>query len=120
MSSITKEIKAKTVDVIQKTSNATSRSGHATQRVAYLCEMDVDREVTALQMTKTSPNGFKYTESDVESYEKLYQDSKSGTVLSAQQTLALATDQKKVNEESNNDLEDDDWEILGEEIYIQT
>ncbi|ENP8454795.1 hypothetical protein ACEI25_001419 [Photobacterium damselae] len=85
----------KITDGISTISSATSRAGSVVNRVAALDKAGVDHEVIALQITKGSRRGHKYTEQDVQSYSKLYDDAKSGVPMTAKAARALAKDQVK-------------------------
>jgi tRNA U34 5-carboxymethylaminomethyl modifying enzyme MnmG/GidA len=83
------------VDILDKVSTPSSRSGSVVERVGKLTRNNVDRDVIALQMTKNSPNKQKYTSKDVASYEKLYRDAETKVVITAHQTHALIKDQQE-------------------------
>lgn len=100
MTTVTDKIKAgieivsdAATDGIEAVSSATSRAGAVVNRVAAMDEANVDHEVIALQMTKGSQHGHKYTEQDVQSYSKLYDDAKSGVPVTAKEARALVKDQ---------------------------
>lgn len=82
-----------TTDSIDAVSSATSRAGAVVNRVAAMDEANVDHEVIALQMTKGSPHGQKYTKRDVQAYSKLYDDAKSGVPITAKAAKSLVKDQ---------------------------
>ncbi len=83
-----------TVDLIEKVSSTASRAGSAVERAGRMLEENVDPEVVALQMTKNSPNGKRYTVAKVLAYGDLYEDSKTKVVLTAKQTRAIIKDQR--------------------------
>lgn len=83
-----------TSDLIEKVSSPASRAGSAVERAGRMLEEDVDPEVIALQMTKNSPNGKRYTAAKVLAYGDLYEDSKTKAPLTAKQTRALIKDQR--------------------------
>lgn len=82
------------VDIIEKVSSPASRAGSAVERAGRMLEENVDPEVIALQMTKNSPNGKRYTAAKVLAYGDLYEDSKTKAPLTAQQTRAIIKDQR--------------------------
>ena len=92
-----------TKDLIDKVSNPTSRAGHVVERAAKMTRGGVDKDVTALQMTKNSPNNQKYTTQDVETLTKLYKDSETKVVITAEQHRVLINDQQE-NNVDNADL----------------
>lgn len=94
LTDLTSSVVDTTTDLLEKVSSPGSRAGSVVERAGKMTEQGVDKEVTALQMTKNSPNGQKYTAQDVDSYAKLYFDSKTKVVLTAQQTRALIKDQQ--------------------------
>ena len=79
---------------IEKTQSPASRSGHTVERVAKMVRANVDKEVIALQMTKTSHHKQKYTTQDIASYSKLYKDAETNVVITAEQTERLIKDQQ--------------------------
>ncbi|MDA8118952.1 MAG: hypothetical protein M0Z85_02635 [Gammaproteobacteria bacterium] len=81
-------------DLIEKISSPASRAGSAVERAGRMLEEDVDPEVIALQMTKNSPNGKRYTAAKVLAYGDLYEDSKTKAPLTAKQTRAIIKDQR--------------------------
>lgn len=82
------------VDLIEKVSSPASRAGSAVERAGRMLEENVDPEVIALQMTKNSPNGKRYTVAKVLAYGDLYEDSKTKAPLTAKQTRAIIKDQR--------------------------
>lgn len=86
-----------TSDIIDKISGPTSRSGHVVERAAKMTREGVDKDVTALQMTKNSPNKQNYTSQDVDTLTKLYKDSETKVVITAKQSRALIDDQQENN-----------------------
>jgi len=84
-------------DVIDKVSTPSSRAGSTVERVGKMLEEGVDKDVIALQMSKTSANK-KYTTSDVETLGKLYEDVKTKVPITSKQTKALINDTKKSTE----------------------
>lgn len=82
------------VDLIEKVSSPASRAGSAVERAGRMLEENVDPEVIALQMTKNSPNGKRYTAAKVLAYGDLYEDSKTKAPLTAKQTRAIIKDQR--------------------------
>lgn len=81
-------------DLIEKVSSPASRAGSAAERAGRMLEEGVDPDVIALQMTKNSPNGKRYTAAKVLAYGDLYEDSKTKAPLTARQTRALIKDQR--------------------------
>ncbi|HCI5733939.1 MULTISPECIES: hypothetical protein [Pseudomonadota] len=81
-------------DLIEKVASPASRAGSTVERAGRLLEEGVDAEVIALQMTKNSPNGTRYTEAKVLAFGELYEDSKTKAPLTAAQTRALIKDQR--------------------------
>lgn len=86
-----------TTDLLEKVSSPASRSGSVVERAAKMTEEGVDKDVTALQMTKNSPNGQTYTAEDVDAYAKLHKDSTTKVVITAKQARALIKDQQDTN-----------------------
>ena len=82
-------------DMLDKVATPTSRAGHVVSRVASLRADQVDRDVIALQMTKTSPTGRRYTPEMVDAFEVLARDSITGVAITAAQTRALSNDQNR-------------------------
>ena len=80
------------IDTLEKVASPSSRSGSTVERVGKLLDADISPNVIALQMTENSPNDHKYTIQDIESYGKLYIDSKTKVVITAKQTRALVND----------------------------
>ncbi|OOG64510.1 hypothetical protein B0E46_07690 [Rhodanobacter sp. B04] len=68
-------------DLIEKVSSPASRAGSAAERAGRMLEEGVDPDVIALQMTKNSPNGKRYTAAKVLAYGDLYEDSKTKAPL---------------------------------------
>ena len=91
---ITGSVAAGAVDLIEKVSSPASRAGSAVERAGRMLEENVDPEVIALQMTKNSPNGKRYTADKVLAYGDLYEDSKTKAPLTAKQTRAIIKDQR--------------------------
>lgn len=91
---VTSNVVDTTTDLLEKVSSPASRSGSVVERAGKMTEEGVDKEVTALQMTKNSPNGQQYTVQDVVSYAKLHRDSKTKVVITAKQARALIKDQQ--------------------------
>ncbi|NVZ07941.1 hypothetical protein HW932_01525 [Allochromatium humboldtianum] len=87
-----KKIIDSATDTLEKVASPASRSGSSVERVGKLLEANVSPNVIALQMTENSPNSQKYTTQDIESYGKLYTDSKTRVVVTAKQTRALIDD----------------------------
>lgn len=86
------------VDLIEKVSSPASRAGSAVERAGRMLEENVDPEVIALQMTKNSPNGKRYTVAKVLAYGDLYEDSKTKAPLTAKQARAIIKDQRAQRE----------------------
>ena len=82
-------------DLLDKARTPASRAGQVVARVTSLRADQVDRDVIALQMTKTSPTGQRYTPEMVDAIEALGRDSITGVALTAAQTRALSNDQKR-------------------------
>ncbi len=80
-------------DGIEKVSSPSTRAGSTTERAGRMLEEGVSPSVIALQMTENSPNKKTYTQSDVVTLGKVYEDSKTKVVLTAKQTRALINDQ---------------------------
>lgn len=91
-----------TADLLDKVSSPTSRAGSTVERAAKMTQNGVDKDVTALQMTKNSPNGQTYSSADVEAYNKLYEDAKTKVVITSKQATALIKDQKNSSPDSGN------------------
>lgn len=91
-----------TVDLLDKVSSPTSRAGTTVERAAKMTREGVDKDVTALQMTKNSPNNQTYTADDVEAYAKLYKDTETKVVITSKQATALIKDQKKSASNTGN------------------
>ena len=79
-------------DAIEKVASPSSRSGSTVERVGKMIDAGVSPNVIALQMTENSPNSHTYTTQDIESYSKLYTDSKTKVVITAKQARALIDD----------------------------
>lgn len=87
------DLKDKVVD-LDPTRNSTDRAGHLVERVGKMDEGNVDHDVIALQLTKNSRKGNTYTESEIPTMVKMYEDTQSGGVgITAEQTRALIRDQ---------------------------
>jgi hypothetical protein len=79
-------------DTLEKVASPSSRSGSTVERVGKMLAADVSPNVIALQMTENSPNSHTYTTQDIESFGKLYIDSKTKVTITAKQTRALMND----------------------------
>jgi hypothetical protein len=82
-----------TVNALEQVSTPTIRAGWAVGRVGKMLEKGVDPQVIAMQMTKNSPKGTRYTASKVQAYGELYQDAKTKAPITAEQSKALIKDQ---------------------------
>lgn len=91
-----------TFDLLDKVSSPTSRAGSTVERAAKMTNEGVDKDVTALQMTKNSPNGQTYSAADVEAYAKLYKDAETKVVITSKQATALIKDQKTSSSNTSN------------------
>ena len=80
-------------DVLDKVSGPTQRSGHAAERAAKMCAGKVRPEVTALQFTINSANGYQYTPEFIVGLSHLFKDCKTRTPITARQATALINDQ---------------------------
>lgn len=98
---IVQDIADKAEDYLEPTSNTTSRAGHTVERVGKLVEGAIPNKVIALLMTENSPTNQVYTSSDIDSYDKIYQDAKKKVVVTAQQTRALLRDTNGGSEQSS-------------------
>ncbi len=95
MSDSKSKISTIVIDTIEKVSSQKSRSASTVERVAKLDIATVDKEVIALQLTKNSRNGYKYTEESIKFFSMLYEDSRSNVGITKAQTEALLDDQAK-------------------------
>lgn len=100
---VTNSITDTGTDLLEKVSSPSSRSGSVVERAGKMTEEGVHKDVTALQMSRNSPNGQTYTERDVEAYAKLHEDSKTKVVITAKQARALIKDQQE-NKTDTGDL----------------
>ncbi|MUJ20454.1 hypothetical protein [Aliivibrio fischeri] len=80
------------IDVFDKISNTTTRSGHVLNRVHNLSNAGIDSNVIAVLMTSKSKNKFEYTTGDIDAYKKLYIDCKSRVPLTAAAARAINKD----------------------------
>lgn len=78
---------------LEKTANATTRSGHTVERAAKLSAANVAHEVIALQLSLNSTTGNQYTASEIPTLVKVYEDSKSRPGITTAQFNALVEDQ---------------------------
>ncbi|EGQ8136995.1 hypothetical protein CGI03_23405 [Vibrio parahaemolyticus] len=90
------------VDLLDKVSSPSSRAGSTIERAAKMTREGVDKDVTALQMTKNSPNKQTYSAADVEAYSKLYKDTETKVVITSKQATALIKDQKESTPDAGN------------------
>lgn len=90
-------------DLIAKVATPASRAGSAVERVGRMLEEGVDSEVIALQMTKNSPKGVRYTAAKVRAYGELFEDAKTKAPITAAQTRALVEDQRAQREAGGDD-----------------
>lgn len=88
------------VDMYEKVASPRTRAGATVERVGKMRANNVDDEVIALQMTKNSPNGHTYTESDVQLLGRIYEDSKTRVLITAKQAKALVCDAREAKEPS--------------------
>lgn len=84
---------------LEKTSNATSRSGHTVERAAKLSAAKVDNEVIALQLSLNSINGNQYSADEIPTLVKVYEDAKSRPGITTEQYDALINDQMTFNQQ---------------------
>ena len=89
-----KRIVDATTDLFEKVSSPRTRAGAVVERAGKMYTNGVDEEVIALQMTKNSPNGHRYTPGFVLELIQLAEDSQTRVVITAQQGRALILDQK--------------------------
>lgn len=80
-------------DAIEKFTGPTQRAGASVQRAYALVEAGVDPAVAALQMSKNSATGVKYTPDVVLGFHALYKDCQTKVVVTAAQASALIDDQ---------------------------
>ena len=85
-------------DTIDKVSTPTMRTGSTIYRVHKLYESNISPKVIALQMTENSSNK-KYTEKDIYSYIKVFEDCQTKVAITAQQTKALLEDSREQESE---------------------
>jgi delta 1-pyrroline-5-carboxylate dehydrogenase len=78
------------IDLIAKVPSPASRAGSVAERAGRMLEGGVDPDVIALQMTKNSPTGKRYTADKVQAYGGLYEDSKTKAALTVKQILIFA------------------------------
>lgn len=78
---------------LEKTANATKRSGHTVERAAKLSAANVPNEVIALQLSLNSMTGNQYTASEIPTLVKVYKDSKTRPGITTAQFDALVEDQ---------------------------
>lgn len=78
--------------LIDKIRTPSSRAGNTVERVGKLTKARVCRKAIAAQMTHNSRNGFTYTEEEIQTINKVYQDSKSGVLITTSQAKALKRD----------------------------
>lgn len=83
-------------DGIEKVSSPSTRAGSSTERAGRMLEVGVSPSVIALQMTENSHNNQMYTSSDVITLGKIYEDSKTKVLLTANQTRALIDAQREL------------------------
>lgn len=93
MSNPIKKAKDFTIDSLNKISSPGSRAGATVERVARMRKANVDPEVIALQMTKSSAKKQTYTVNDVQSFEKLYKDTETRVPMTKAKATALIDDQ---------------------------
>lgn len=95
-------------NTIDKVSTPSSRAGSSIERIAKMDHANVDKEVIALQMTKNSARGHEYTTKDVETCSKIYSDSITKVVVTADQSRVLISDQTSTSDAEDEDNEADD------------
>lgn len=83
-----------TTDVLEKTSNSTTRAGITVDRVAKMAKAGVQHGVIAQQLTANSRNGNRYTRIHVEGLVMLQDDAATKVGVTAKQATALTRDQK--------------------------
>ncbi|ELA8131901.1 hypothetical protein [Vibrio parahaemolyticus] len=110
------DIKDQAIDTIDKMSTPTTRSGSVLNRVAGLREHNIPNNVIALLMTETSPTKKSYTEEDVDSYDKLYNDCRSGVPLTAEATRGLMRDAENRKKEPTSNVNTVST-VLPEEVF---
>lgn len=73
-------------------SSPSTRAGRAVQRVGNMTRAGVVDTAQAAQMSHNSPTGETYTVQDIQSYQKLAQDSQTRVVVTQSQANALIKD----------------------------
>jgi len=84
-----KKISDTTIDLLDKVSTSTSRTGITIERVGKM----YDKDVIALQLSKNSKNGNVYTEVHVDALLMIYEDTKTKVGITKSQATALIEDQ---------------------------
>lgn len=101
MTSLTRKIQDQAVDSLEKCSSPASRAGSVVERVGKMNAGNVSHAVIALQLTTNSPTGKTYTVEAVAVLCNVYNDSRSGTLVTAKQATTLIEDVR------NNDWDGD-------------
>jgi hypothetical protein len=77
---------------IDKIRTPSSRAGNLVERVGKLTKAGVCRKAIAAQMTHNSRNGFTYSEEEIGTIQKIYEDSRSKVLMTSSQAKALKRD----------------------------
>lgn len=77
---------------IDKIRTPSSRAGNTVERVGKLTKAGVCRKAIAEQMTHNSKNGFTYSEEEIKTIQKIYEDSRSKVLITSSQAKALKRD----------------------------
>lgn len=89
MASSIQKVSDKVVDVFERCSSTASRAGGTVERVGKMDEGGVPRKVIAFVMTDRSTNNINWTEEKVGIVCDIYQESKTGVLVTASQARAL-------------------------------
>ena len=84
-----------TIDLLDKVSTSTSRSGTTIERIGKMHTKRVDKDVIALQLSKNSKNGNVYAEVHVDALLMIYEDTKTKVGITKSQATALIEDQTR-------------------------
>lgn len=82
---------------LEKTHNATERTGHTVERAAKLAAAGVPHKVIALQLSEGSSTGTKYKSSEIPTLVKIHQDNTRKVNINKDQYKALLKDQQMEN-----------------------
>lgn len=82
-------------DLFEKVSSPRTRAGAAVERAGKMYAEGVDEEVIALQMTKNSAKGHRYTPEFVHGLTNMFEDSQTSVLITSKQARALIADQKR-------------------------